>query len=759
MLRFAIRIGCVSLLALGLQSASGFSLMGPPNVSWQSPTIGYNLYGYDIGAPHDLGEEYRWNTPIIYYTYDQNFLDYFGSNGVFAVDQAVAILNGLTNFSRYSAGLNEVPLETRRVNYSAQTLHLFDIKTMSLAWMVETLGLADSERFVWTIRTRDTQPGLSCPFMEYGIIKLSFDPLNWQPSSYVNNALYSYIIQEICSGPNPLAVTIPFSVDPLAVESLPVASFFNNFYINYGQYVNGLTRDDVGGLRYIYGPTNLNWESISSDSQMFYTNVPGGQQLLLSSNLTLLAAQALTNNAAALQALYPTLNIVATTNIYTNIWVTNLTAYFTNLPYSPVGSPPTLVFATNLTLTVQTWYHHTFNNVVTFQPTNQFGSNVWTVVPLPDILSNTGPALITVQTTTVTNLPYAPSGTPPITNITTLTYLTNQVVGDYFILSSNLCGIAITALQATVPITVTNIVNSATNLPAGTTNAQSFSQAVIDTFYQHVFTYYPVNCLTTNTALKQGIDKFMFVKVNYDSLVGRYFQPVTNLYTLVTVTNSRLFTNWYERVVTKPDFLFTAEDTTTSFGSTLSLLVLNGSSFNASNENARVFGPGNIDPGVPPPPNYAGTFNIVFSKAGPVLLNIFSTNFILGGLSESTARTNFIWGSFDGTTNAPVVYPIGSSIMNLEAQILYQIVTPFLSDGQVGRAYPPTPLEVAGGTPPYSWSWSAGVPALPPGLSLSGDGVITGTPTAAGTYVFNVTVTGADSQTTTRTLQLIIGPP
>src|ERR1035437_6521945 len=139
--------------------------MGPPNVSWQSPTIGYNVYGYDMGAPHDLGEEYRWNTPTIYYTYDQSFLDYFGSNGVFAVDQAVAILNGLTNFSRYSANLNEVPLETRRVNYSAQTLHLFDMKSMALAWMVETLGLADSERFVWPIRTRGTQPGLSCPFL------------------------------------------------------------------------------------------------------------------------------------------------------------------------------------------------------------------------------------------------------------------------------------------------------------------------------------------------------------------------------------------------------------------------------------------------------------------------------------------------------------------------------------------------------------------------------------------------------------------
>ena len=413
MLRIAKLVGCAALLAFGLQRAFGFSLNGPANVPWQTPTIGYNIYGYDIGGPHLLGEEYRWNTPTIYYAYDANFLDYFGSNGVVAVDQAVAVLNGLTNFSLYSQSLYEVPLEARRVNYSAEQLHLFDMKSFSLAWLLQTLGLADSYRFVWTLRTRDTQPGLSCPFMVYGVIDMNYDPATWQQSVYVNNVLYSYIIQEICTGPNPLAVTIPFSVDPLAVESLPAASFFNPTHLNYGQYLNGLTRDDVGGLRYIYERTNVNWESMSSDSVLFYTNVTAGAQLLFTSNLTLLASQALTNPPATLQALYPALNIVATTNIYTNIWVTNLTAYYTNYPYDPYGTPPHVVFTTNRTLTVQTWYKETFGNVVTFAKSN----GVWTIAPLPDITRHTGPAYITVQTTYTTNYPYDPYGTPPHTNI------------------------------------------------------------------------------------------------------------------------------------------------------------------------------------------------------------------------------------------------------------------------------------------------------------------------------------------------------
>ena len=108
MLRIARIIACLALLALGTQPAAGFSLLGPLANSpdtWQIPDIGYGL-AEDIGAPKNLGEEYRWNTPVIYYAFDQSFLDYFGSNGVWAVEQAIAVLNGLTNFSPIQPGLD-----------------------------------------------------------------------------------------------------------------------------------------------------------------------------------------------------------------------------------------------------------------------------------------------------------------------------------------------------------------------------------------------------------------------------------------------------------------------------------------------------------------------------------------------------------------------------------------------------------------------------------------------------------------------------
>src|SRR5579864_5572804 len=47
-------------------------------------------------------------------------------------------------------------------------------------------------------------------------------------------------------------------------------------------------------------------------------------------------------------------------------------------------------------------------------------------------------------------------------------------------------------------------------------------------------------------------------------------------------------------------------------------------------------------------------------------------------------------------------------------------------------------LNASGGVPPYNWGLSAG--NLPPGLSLSSSGQITGTPTAAGTFQFGIFV-------------------
>ena len=63
------------------------------------------------------------------------------------------------------------------------------------------------------------------------------------------------------------------------------------------------------------------------------------------------------------------------------------------------------------------------------------------------------------------------------------------------------------------------------------------------------------------------------------------------------------------------------------------------------------------------------------------------------------------------------------------------IDTSSLPNATVGIFYSAT-LTAHGGTPPYSWYIDFG--ALPPGLSLSLAGVISGTPTLAGDFNFIV---------------------
>ncbi len=731
-------------LMLAAHTASAFSLLGPPE-SWQTTTLGYEKQvfvtfpadawriSFDDFAyhPHNLGEEFRWNTPQLYYAVDQSFLDYFGSNGVAAVDAAAAILNGLTNVSSFSPNLTEFPLDESRINFTAAALHLYDLKSAVLELLVERLGLIDPENWTWALRSRILPVGLACPQFDFAVIQRNFDPITWEPSRYVNGTLFTYEIEQSCPPAEDFGDAVEFMVDPsggtrfTAVATpkitLPDPTFWGYFHTS-------LTRDDAGGLRYLYATNNVNWESMSPDSVLLYTNIAGGQQLLITSNLTLLAQQALTNDPVTLQALYPTLQIISSTNVFTNIWVTNITGYFTNSPYDPYGTPPHLVLVTNRTLTVQTYFHYIFGNVVTIVFTN----GAWTTVPLPDINTHISREWLTVQSTYTTNSPYDAFGTPPHTNTSSFTYAIYTVAGDYYIVPTNLCGIAISALQATLVTSQTNVVAAFTNLPPGLTNAQSFTQVVINYATNHAFTYYPVDCVSSNTGLFQGIEKVTFIKANYDSLLGRFFAPITNYYHLNAVTNSTVVRQTIRRVVTQPDILIQASDLTGVHYPDVETVLRSTPNYSTNGVLAGNAGPGTIQ----------GPVLIQLNKVGPIFLNGTYPSFV----DETGAILDFIWGSFDGTTNAPIIYPSGTSIMNLENQVLIQVLPPYLPDGKVGTSYA-AQISTVAATPnwqsPYTFGLAAGSQGLPPGLNLSASGGIAGTPTQAGFYNFVIQVTDA----------------
>lgn len=81
------------------------------------------------------------------------------------------------------------------------------------------------------------------------------------------------------------------------------------------------------------------------------------------------------------------------------------------------------------------------------------------------------------------------------------------------------------------------------------------------------------------------------------------------------------------------------------------------------------------------------------------------------------------------------------------------IRTTTLSPGTPGVAYSAA-LEATGGTGAYTWGLAFG--ALPAGLTLGADGVIAGTPSAAGSATFRVRVTDEAGATDTRDLTLTV---
>ena len=83
------------------------------------------------------------------------------------------------------------------------------------------------------------------------------------------------------------------------------------------------------------------------------------------------------------------------------------------------------------------------------------------------------------------------------------------------------------------------------------------------------------------------------------------------------------------------------------------------------------------------------------------------------------------------------------------------ITTVTLPAAQVGADYAPVMLAITGGSGPVDWSATG----LPPGMSLSATGELSGTPTTAGTYAVVITVTDHSMPTAltqTITLSLVV---
>lgn len=149
------------------------------------------------------------------------------------------------------------------------------------------------------------------------------------------------------------------------------------------------------------------------------------------------------------------------------------------------------------------------------------------------------------------------------------------------------------------------------------------------------------------------------------------------------------------------------------------------------------------------------TFNLV-SGTLPPGLSLSSSGIISGAPSGSGNYSFTIQASDSCSTGAQRVQRTFSINVNCPA---LAITTSRLSSGTVGQAYSFS-IQTSGGQAPITFSLASG--SLPPGLSLSSSGNISGTPTAVGSYSF--TVRAADScaagaQAVQETFTIQVQPP
>ena len=612
----------------------------------------------------------------------------------------------------YTPDLSEWPMTSSRINFTAAQVGMIDLKSYVLVEMMEQLGLAEPDRWTFCLRDRNIPVGAICPNYIYNVIQRNFDPVTQNYSTYVNGVLYTFNIIDSCPNPpafTPLngATTENIPVDPeqvadglTAVAAGQFGGIPNGGNPNpslLGKFYFGLTRDDVGGFRYLLSTNTITTEQVVAAA----LQLPAiGSSIVLTSNLAQLQSDALTNNQAALQALYPTLQITSSQSTgFGSVPVTNFIVV-TNGP--PPGSPAGTPSTTNLVPVVTSFpvptFAYTFGNVLT-------------------------------------NFTFTNNGVL-VTNSPT----------EYLLVPSNQCGF--------------NIISNALTFQLTSTNTNGF----VSSFTTHALVVDIFSCFTNDISVLEGMEKMNFFRVDYDSLVSQTWSPLTNTFSLTAVSNNRPFTQNYIRVVNRPDIVFSAQDLQSGPSSLpgvflaartqpyfyVTVVVTNGSPLG---------GPGTIGPGNSFGPNAPLGSNILITldKTGPIF-TVSAPSFLVPIGVGNTNIPDFQWASFDGTTNAPVVYPVNTSYQSLVNSIFLQITTPgSLPNGSFNQAYSAA-LSATGATPPpYTFTVISG--SLPPGLGLvtaNGNTSIAGTPTARGIFDFVLQVSDTGGRATTRNFAIEI---
>jgi hypothetical protein len=132
-----------------------------------------------------------------------------------------------------------------------------------------------------------------------------------------------------------------------------------------------------------------------------------------------------------------------------------------------------------------------------------------------------------------------------------------------------------------------------------------------------------------------------------------------------------------------------------------------------------------------------------------------ANNGVLSGTPTTDGKFYFDVVVTDAASNTMEEDGLALTILNNPPFPPVVITNGALPGGTVGVPFS-AQLGATGGQPPYNWSLAAGSANPPPGLTLFSSGLISGTPTAGGTYYFQVQTDDAYSTTTNKVFSIAV---
>src|SRR5690348_3542011 len=139
-------------------------------------------------------------------------------------------------------------------------------------------------------------------------------------------------------------------------------------------------------------------------------------------------------------------------------------------------------------------------------------------------------------------------------------------------------------------------------------------------------------------------------------------------------------------------------------------------------------------------------------------LVLFAAACTFGNGTSQTASTSPESSPSSTTTNPAQSTPVASSPTSEPSTTTGSLAITSLPvhNGEVGVGYLAVSLGASSGTAPYTWGIGSG--SLPPGLTLSTDGTISGTSTTAGRFNFSPEVKDSTGATATAATAITVFP-